>query len=459
MADQNQDIQNFRSSLESQFNPGAGINYMIPNQMIPQQPQQPMGAAPMQPQQPQQPQPRIEMRDYAAGAYPKTTLDPTKYLGLNPYALLSYPGISALGFRQEQNADKKIGAVQEKAQSELGSEQGDISKVQSELNSNLMKKSIENEYNYKRNSADFENQIDAATQAYPSLSRAQVIKTYTTGQKLAAGLGIILGGIGQGMMHSSSNQALDQFNAGVDSVIKANNDNFNKQFQAIMSKQQKTAQDFQVGRQLLDDNSKMMNNTLEGLKAQAQANFVKATAPVQKLAALKAASEVEQKLAAFRQETALQNFTLKMQENGWAASQIYNDLNVNAGIDSKTNTNVTGRATSKEAADLLRKEIPVLDNKINALAALNNYISHNSIKEDAFSGQNLKAFKTMIEQTYGFKPGELPDPIPTLGRNATDFYQNMLGEAIIQKQSLLRQNTQQERSSPTTLPPIPMKKR
>lgn len=417
-------------------------NFLVPESMLdPKQLSQSLVQDQLPPVTQDQP---IQIKDTAAYAVPKTTIDPLSYLSLNPVTGLQYPGISPAGFRMEQAGLKAAGDTAAAAQGQLGREQADIAQQGLREQQNLNRKAIDTEYDYKRKAAEFEDQLDEAAKAYPSLSRQQVVQTYSTAHKIASGIGILLGGIAQGLLRTPTNQVLDQFNKNVDSVIEANEKNFQKQYQAITSKQQKSYQDFQVARQMLDDNSRMLTNTMNALGQQAQAHYMTATSPIQKYIALQAIGKVQQQLDGIRWNTAVQQFGLEGQQRAWAATQMINPLNVVVGIDPKTNNNINAQANSKESADYIRENLPKIDAKINATKALVDYINNvNSIHEDPFKGQNLKNYKTLLEKQYGLKEGELADPLPVVGRNATDFYQNSIGQLQLERQALIRENTRQ----------------
>ena len=373
---------------------------------------------------------------------PNPMVQPAQLQGINPYAGVGYGNINPAGFQQEQAALGAQGKVLEQGQKQLGQQTAQNTQAQATAMQGLQKQSSQALTDYKTQGKEFDSQIAQVQAKYPSLSRDQVLDSYSTGQKAVMSLGTILGGIGAGMTHSS-NQALEVINRNVDSVIASNNKNFQQSMEILNSKRAKSAQDFEFARQQLQDSTTLQNNVFNAMQAKIDAQYKVTTSPAARLQLEAASAQVAQRMAAANQQTAVQNLQLQLQGRQWQAQMALNPRAVTIGTDAQGRP-IQAVSASDKSAEVLREQVPQLDQKISAVKDMINYIStapNAAGRDQTFIGKNLEGMKQNVGKLFGLDPKELPDITQTVGRDATDFYNQLLTQATQQKQNIINTHT------------------
>lgn len=374
---------------------------------------------------------------------PNPMVQPAQLGGLNPYAGVGYGNINPAGFQREQAALSAQGAILEKGQKQLGQQVAENAGKQATAMQGLQKQSTQAMTNYNKESEEYDKQIKAVQTKFPSLSREQVLDTYSTGQKAVMGLGVLLSGIGAGMTHSGGNAALDVINRNIDSVIASNSKNFQQTMEILNSKRAKSAQDFEFARQQLQDSTTLQNNIFNAMQSKIEAQYKATTAPAARLQLEAASAQVAQRMAATNQQTAVQNLQLQLQGRQWQAQMAMNPRSVTIGTDAQGRP-IQAVSASDKSAEVLREQIPQMDQKIGAVKDLINYIStapKTQGRNETFIGKNLEGMKQNIAKLYGLDPKEMPDITQTVGRDATDFYNQLLTQATQQKQNIINTHT------------------
>ena len=175
------------------------------------------------------------------------------------------------------------------------------------------------------------------------------------------------------------------------------------------------------------------------MKAEVEANYKSASSDAARFQLEAVAGQIQQKQDMFNQTVAMENAKLGLQAQTWAAQMAMNPRAVNVGVD-QAGKPIMGVASSDKSAEVLRTELPVLENKIKIVRDFVSYIENHKGKRDSFSGQNIKGMQQLVAQALGVKPEDLPYPDPTFGRNAMDFYRNALENIAKQKQNLINAN-------------------
>lgn len=369
-------------------------------------------------------------------------VQPAQLQGINPYAGMGYGSINPEGFKREQAALNTQGRVMEQGQAQLGKQTSELAGNQASAMQGLQKQSSKAMEDYKAQSKDFDTRINDVQKRFPALSREQVIDSYDAGKKAVLGLSVLFGGIGAAMT-GGKNMALEVINSNIDSVIDSNRKNFTQTMDVLNSKRAKSAQDYDFARQQLQDSTTLQNNVFNAMQTKIDAEYKKNIAPAARAQLEAASAQVAQRQAAANQQTAVQNLQLQLQGRQWQAQMAMNPRAVTIGTDAKGKP-IQAVSASDKSAEVLREQIPQIDQKIQAVKDLINYVStapNSQGRDQTFIGKNLEGMKQQIGKLYGLDPKDIPDITQTVGRDATDFYNNLLTQATQQKQNIINANT------------------
>ena len=273
------------------------------------------------------------------------------------------------------------------------------------------------------------------------MNRQQVIDNMSVGDKIMKGIGLVLGGIGAGMS-GRENVALDLVNKQIDSVLDVNRANYQRNVEQLNAKRAKSASDFDMTRQQLNDNATMQNNIFSSIKDKIDAQFKVTSSPAVRYQLEAAGAQVMQRMAQMNQQNALQNMQLQLQGRQWAAQMAMNPRAVQLGTDSYGKP-IQGVAASDKSAEALREQLPALDQKISAVKDMVNYLNQapkTSGKSQSLIGKNLEGMKQNVAKAFGLDPKEMPDIVQSIGRDSTDFYNQLLEQATKNKQNVINAN-------------------
>lgn len=372
---------------------------------------------------------------------PSTNVQPNQLQSLNPYAGVQIAGVSQAPFVQEQRALSNQGSTLAKATAEQGKSMQNLSSQQGKYFQDLQGKSAANIDKYKDETKNFDSQLDQINKQYPLLNRKQVLDNMSVGDKIFSAIGTIFGGAGAGMT-GGSNVALDLVNKNIDSIINTNSANYQRAVETLNSKRAKSASDFEMTRQSLNDNATMQNNIFQSVKDHIDAKYKETSSPAVKYQLEAAGAQVMQRMASMNQQNALQNMQLQLQGRQWAAQMAMNPRAVQLGTDAMGKP-IQGVAASDKSAEVLREQLPQLENKISTVRDMINYLNqapNSAGKSQSLIGNNLEGMKQNVAKAFGLDPKEMPDIVKTAGRDATDFYNQLLSQASKNKQDVINAN-------------------
>lgn len=371
----------------------------------------------------------------------RTNVQPNQLQSLNPYAGVQIAGVSQVPFAQEQQALRSQGEVLSRATQEQGKSLQNLNAQQQTYFKDLQTKSQSNIQQYKTETQDYDKKLEEINKQYPLLNRQQVIDNMSVGDKIMKGIGLVLGGIGAGMS-GRENVALDLVNKQIDSVLDVNRANYQRNVEQLNAKRAKSASDFDMTRQQLNDNATMQNNIFSSIKDKIDAQFKVTSSPAVRYQLEAAGAQVMQRMAQMNQQNALQNMQLQLQGRQWAAQMAMNPRAVQLGTDSYGKP-IQGVAASDKSAEVLREQLPALDQKISAVKDMVDYLNQapkTSGKSQSLIGKNLEGMKQNVAKAFGLDPKEMPDIVQSIGRDSTDFYNQLLEQATKNKQNVINAN-------------------
>jgi hypothetical protein len=372
---------------------------------------------------------------------PSQNVQPNQLQSLNPYAGVQIAGVSQAPFQQEQRALGAQGNVLAKATEQQGKSLQNLNAQQQNYFKDLQGQSQGALKKYQAETGDFDKQLDSINQKYPLLNRKQVIENMDLGDKVLSGIGVILGGIGAGMT-GKDNAALGLVNKNIDSMLEVNRANYQRSIDTLNAKRMKSASDFDMTRQQINDNATMQNNIFSAVKDHIDAQYKVASSPAVKYQLEAAGAQVMQRMAQMNQQNALQNMQLQLQGRQWAAQMAMNPRAVQLGTDAQGKP-IQGVAASDKSAEVLREQLPQLDQKISAVKDMVDYLNQapkTAGKSQSLIGKNLEGMKQNVAKHFGLDPKELPDIVQSVGRDATDFYNQLLEQATKNKQNIINAN-------------------
>lgn len=136
---------------------------------------------------------------------------------LNPQAA-SPQALSALE-NQSANAINNEAKAQSAQQEQLGKAQEQFNQIM-QTRQDVYDKSLQN---YQKQYDDLFNQVSTS-----KVDPNRYWNSKSTGSKISAGIGILLGGIGQGLLHTGSNAVMDQINHQINNDINAQKEELGK---------------------------------------------------------------------------------------------------------------------------------------------------------------------------------------------------------------------------------------
>ena len=388
-----------------------------------------------------QQQPQIIQQQRAQGYEPKSTgFDPRTLAFLNPYNNAKVPSINSAPFLAEKENLNLQGKIAGEAQKNKAISEENIFKKQEGNLKEFQQKSRLNEEQYRKASQQFEENLDKVNREYPSLSRQDVIDKMGTGQKIMYAIAGILEGVGNGLSGRNNNQVVNAIDQHIDSEINKQNQMYQKGVESLKMKQAKSVTDFEMIKQNLNDNYKMNSDILQTNLQQIKSIYERETSPITKLQLENAGNKIMQQLGAMQQQTAMQQFQLELQSKSFLMQAMQNPRTVNVGVD-KAGRPILALAASDESAKKLRETIPAAEQKIKSVSDMIRYLDVAKDRKEMLKGNNLEGMKENIAKQFGLKADDLPDPLKTFGGNSLDFYNQLLQQAVEEKDSVIRVNT------------------